>query len=98
MDRTAHTTLRPDELVGDELQGVNVYGPGEAHIGDVAHFHGVGDMAQVIVDVGGFLGIGAKRVAIPITSLNFTRDVDNSVHATTSMTKDELKSLPEHHD
>lgn len=48
------------------------------------------------MDVGGFLGIGAKPVSLAVSSLNFMRDEAGKVHATTAMTKDELKSLPEH--
>ena len=57
----------------------------------------VGTGAQVIVDVGGFLGIGAKTVALPVSQLDFMRDENGDVHATTSLTKDEAKALPEHH-
>ena len=58
--------------------------------------HGMGTTAKVIVDVGGFLGLGAKSVALDVARLNFMRDENGKVHATTMMTKDELKDLPEH--
>ena len=57
-----------------------------------------GEFRGVLVDVGGFLGLGAKPVALPISSLNFMRDENGKVHATTAMTKDQLKELPEHKD
>lgn len=96
MDHSKHTPLRPDELTSQTVDGANVYGPDDYHIGDVSHLHGFGHTAQAVVDVGGFLGIGAKRVALSVASLNFMRDENGNVHATTSMTKDELKNLPEH--
>ncbi|MFP7571775.1 PRC-barrel domain containing protein [Marivita sp. S2033] len=96
MDHSKHTPLRPETLDASTVEGANVYGPDDNHIGDVSHFHGTGPNAQVVVDVGGFLGIGAKPVALNVSSLNFMRDENGSVHATTAMTKDELKSLPEH--
>ncbi|PVA11071.1 photosystem reaction center subunit H [Pelagivirga sediminicola] len=96
MDHSNHTPLRPQDLHAAAVEGANVYGPEDNHIGDVSHFHGTGDSAQVIVDVGGFLGLGAKPVALDISRLNFMRDENGKVHATTPMTKDELKSLPEH--
>lgn len=96
MDHSTHTPLSVDELMASNLEGANVYGPDDDHIGDVSHFHGAGDAARVVVDVGGFLGIGAKPVMLPLARLSFMRDAHGKVHATTAMTKDELKDLPEH--
>jgi len=96
MDHSKHTPLRADEVNSDAVKGANVYGPNDSHIGDVAHVHGSGHAAQAVVDVGGFLGLGAKPVALPLSSLHFMRDEGGKVHATTAMTKDQLKNLPEH--
>jgi hypothetical protein len=96
MDHSKHIPLRPDELTSASVDGANVYGPDDSHIGDVSHFHGSGQSAQAVVDVGGFLGLGAKPVSLPVTSLNFMRDEKGTVHATTAMTKEQLKDLPEH--
>jgi ribosomal 30S subunit maturation factor RimM len=96
MDHSNHTPLRPDELTSANLEGANVYGPSDKHIGDVSHFHGTGPAANVVIDVGGFLGLGAKPVSLPVSSLNFMRDESGNVHATTAMTEDQLKELPEH--
>ena len=70
-----------------------IYGPGDEKIGSVAHLHGSGAGAQVIVDVGGFLGIGAKPVALPVSQLHFMRDEDGEVHATTTLTKEAGQGL-----
>lgn len=96
MDHSSHTPLRPDELNSATVEGADVYGPDDKDIGSVSHFLGTGQAAQAVVDVGGFLGLGAKPVALPVSSLNFMRDENGKVHATTSMTKDQLKELPEH--
>lgn len=58
------------------------------------HLHG----STAIIDVGGFLGIGAKPVAVPLADLDFMRDDDGDVHAITTWTKDQLKEMPEHLD
>ena len=60
--------------------------------------HGKGEDAQVVFDVGGFLGIGSKRVALFASQLDFMRDEDGIVHAITQMTEDQLKEMPEHVD
>ncbi len=98
MDHSKHTPIRSDELNSATLDGANVYGPNDDHIGDVSHLHGMAPTAQAVVDVGGFLGIGAKTVALPVSNLNFMRDENGKVHATTTMTKEQLKNLPEHKD
>lgn len=97
MDHTSHIRLTDTELTEAVLNGATIYGPGDEKIGHVSEVHGLGIGAQVVVDVGGFLGIGAKPVAVPARDLDFMRDESNAIHAVTRWTKDELKALPEHH-
>lgn len=98
MDHSEHTRLSASELTPDVLADATIYGPGDETIGSVSHVHGVGPTSQVVIDVGGFLGIGAKPVAVPLTQLEFMRDEDGDVHAVTTWTKDQLKDMPEHID
>ena len=97
MDHSAHQPLAASDLTEATLMDAVIYGPEDEKVGTVSHVHGTGPTSQVIVDVGGFLGIGAKPVAIAVSQLNFMRDENGDVHATTSMTKDQAKALPEHH-
>lgn len=94
MDHSNHVRLSQAELTPDVLEDATIYGPGDEEIGSVDHVHGT----QVVIDVGGFLGIGAKPVALPMSELEFMRDEDGDVHAVTSWTKDQLKEMPEHRD
>lgn len=94
MDHSNHIRLRPDELTARMLEGATIYGPADEKIGSVSHMHG----DQVVIDVGGFLGIGAKPVAVDLSQLEFMRDEDGDVHAVTNWTKDQLKDMPEHRD
>ncbi|WP_038366413.1 PRC-barrel domain-containing protein [Bosea sp. UNC402CLCol] len=98
MDHSRHTRLSSTDLTPDVLDGATIYGPGDEKIGSISHVYGSGPMAQAIIDVGGFLGIGTKPVPIPINQLEFMRDEDGNVHAVTNWTKDELKAMPEHVD
>ncbi|SHJ06056.1 PRC-barrel domain-containing protein [Wenxinia saemankumensis] len=98
MDHSKHIPMSDVEVVAANIDGANVYGPDDEKIGTVSHTHGTPPGGKVVVDVGGFLGIGAKPVALPMTSLNFMRDPDGAAHATTALTKDELKAMPEHRD
>lgn len=96
MDHTNHVRLSSAELTPAILKGAAVYGVGDEKVGTVDHIDGAGMDSTAIVDVGGFLGIGAKPVALPLRELDFMRDEGGEVHAMTSWTKDELKELPEH--
>ncbi|HEV7258912.1 MAG TPA: PRC-barrel domain containing protein [Bosea sp. (in: a-proteobacteria)] len=98
MDHSIHVRLSATELTPDVLEGATIYGPGDEKIGSVSHTHGSGPASVVIVDVGGFLGIGAKPVALAIDQLDFMRDEDGDVHGVTTWTKDQLKDMPEHTD
>jgi hypothetical protein len=98
MDHSRHVRLTPGELTPDTLADATIYGPGDEKIGSVGHVHGTGPSALVVIDVGGFLGIGAKPVAVPLAGLEFMRDEDGNVHAVTDWTKDQFKAMPEHVD
>jgi len=97
MDHSAHQPLATGELTEATLMDAVIYGPGDEKVGTVSHVHGTGPASEVIVDVGGFLGIGAKPVSLPVSQLNFMRDESGDIHATTTMTKEQAKALPEHH-
>lgn len=97
MNHSGHTRLGAHELSEEYLVNATIYGPMDEKIGTVSHVHGVGDGAQVVIDVGGFLGIGAKPVALPARDLDFMRDEMGQVHAVSGWSKDQLKELPEHH-
>lgn len=96
MDHSNHTRLTEAELTPETVEGAKVYGPGDENVGSISHVHGVGPAMRAVVDVGGFLGIGSKSVALEASHLDFMRDESGTVHAATTMTKDELKNMPEH--
>ncbi|MCP8882358.1 PRC-barrel domain-containing protein [Devosia sp. XJ19-1] len=96
LDHSRHHKLMEHELVPETLEGATIYGADNQEIGKVSHLHGSGPSAQVIVDVGGFLGLGAKPVAVSMVSLDFMRDEAGHVHAVTLWTRKDLEDMPEH--
>lgn len=96
MDHSTHTPLLDHELTEANLVDAVVYGADDEKIGTVSHVHGMGAATHVIVDVGGFLGMGTKPVSLTTNQLSFMRDSDGDVHATTAWTKEQIKALPEH--
>ncbi len=84
-------------LTSDQLMGVRVFGPNDEDVGEISEIvlDANGAPAQVIVDVGGFLGMGEKPVAIDVTSLQIMKATDGeALRAYVQMTQDELETLP----
>lgn len=98
MDHSNHVRLQSHELTGVTLNDAKIYGPENETIGTISHVHGSGENARVVVDVGGFLGIGSKPVQVTVHELDVMRDETGEVHAVSRWTKDDLKALPEHRD
>lgn len=97
MDHSLHTRLSPQEITADILDGAPIYDLEDNKVGTISHIHGDGAVTDVVIDVGGFLGIGAKPVLINLSQLDLMRDENGAVHGVTRWTKAQLKELPEHH-
>jgi hypothetical protein len=98
MDHSQHTRLAATELTPGIIKGATIYDTEDHEVGKVSHVHGSGVASEIVVDVGGFLGLGAKPVAVSANQLDFMRDTKGDVHAVTSLTKDQLEAMPEHKD
>jgi len=86
-------------LTAEDLQDANVYDATNADIASVSEvlLTADGQIDQVIVDVGGFLGMGAKPVAIPFDSLTLWQNADNSdLRIYLPMTREQLEALPDY--
>lgn len=85
-------------LTADDLMGTTVYGPNDESVGDIGDIamNAEGRIDAVIVDVGGFLGIGEKPVAVGMDNLNFMRDQDGTLYLYTQFTQDQLENAPEY--
>lgn len=86
-----------DQHLASKFNGTDVIGTDDAKIGDVSDvlFDKDKKVVAFIVGVGGFLGIGAKDVAIDPASFTPVTGKDaTDVKLRLSMTKDELKAAP----
>ena len=97
MDHSNHTPLDRTEFNMVALEDAPIYDAEDRKIGTISHVHGAGAVTDVVLDVGGFLGIGSKPVLVSVDQLNLMRDEDGNVHGVTSWTKEQLEDLPEHH-
>lgn len=98
MDHSHHIRLEPAELTPAILEGARIYDSEDHEVGTISHVHGMGMSSEIVADVGGFLGLGAKPVALTAAQFDFMRDEHGDVHAVTGLSKDQLKALPEHRD
>jgi hypothetical protein len=98
VNREGMQTQDMQQIRADDLIGSNVYGAGEENIGNVGDviLTAEGDIDAVLVDVGGFLGIGTREVAIGIDELQFMTDGDGTWHVFTPFTREQLENQPEY--
>lgn len=93
-----YTMFETLAATGDEIKSADLYdseGEKIASIEDVV----IGPdskVAEVLADVGGFLGIGAHRVALAPDQLQLYRNEAGDVRAYTVLSKDDLKALPKY--
>ncbi|TIV38704.1 MAG: PRC-barrel domain containing protein, partial [Mesorhizobium sp.] len=94
IDKSTLTEMPMGNIRVDDLKGTTVYGANDAEIGSI------GDVVltpenkpdAVIVDVGGFLGIGAKEVALGMDKLKFMTDKNGKKYLYTNFTKEQLQA------
>ncbi len=88
----------PADMVSSKLVGTSVTNGANETIGQIADLV-LDEKQQVkawIVGVGGFLGIGAKYVAIDPSAIKVARGDNDSLKATIDTTKDQLRAAPEY--
>jgi hypothetical protein len=98
--REGYQTAKADELTADKLEGATVYGPKDENIGKISHLvmndNGKG-VKFFVLDVGGFLGIGAHTIAVTPQELNIVRNAKgDDVRIYIDSNKQALKAQPEY--
>lgn len=93
-----YTAIERDTLTSELLTGADVRDTNDASIAEVSDLvlTGEGQVTDVVLDVGGFLGIGARSVAIPMDRLTVAQSEGGAVRIWVNMTKEELEALPEY--
>ena len=93
-----YAAVEREALTTELLTGANVHDSTDASIAEVSDLvlTAEGQVTDVILDVGGFLGMGVKTVAIPMDRLTVARNDAGSVTLWVNMTKEELEALPEY--
>jgi sporulation protein YlmC with PRC-barrel domain len=86
---------RVESVLGKEIRSAS----GEA-LGNVTDIlvDGDGSVRAAIVDFGGFLGVGVRKIAVAWSAIHFVQDKDKTaITAVLDMSKDQLRVAPEYH-
>ncbi|KAA3442042.1 photosystem reaction center subunit H [Mesorhizobium sp. SARCC-RB16n] len=94
IDKTTLTEMPSDKISAANLIGTKVYGADDAKVGEIGDVILTGDkkVDSIVVDVGGFLGIGQKKVAVGMENLKFMTDKNGNRYLYTNFTKDQLEA------
>lgn len=94
-----YTQMSPEDRTAERLIGANAYGAQGEDIATVDDLvlDADGAATHVIMDVGGFLGMGTHTVAIEIDQVDILwNDQDGDVMVQVPMTEDQLREMPEY--
>lgn len=95
--RDGYMTAEMADITSEALTGATVYDATDSDIGKVSNLvvSADGNIEGVIIDVGGFLGMGEKPVRVDMTDLEVLRRDDGAdLRVYVSMTKENLEALP----
>lgn len=81
-------------ISSDHVQGTNVYGVGDAKVGEIDHLmidKISGRVTYSVMSFGGFLGLGHSHYPVPWSSLKYDTSLDGYV---TGITEQQLRDAP----
>lgn len=97
--RDGYKAAEMTELTADKLEGARVYGPNDEDVGEVNRLilDNNGQVTRIVLDVGGFLGVGERQIAVTPDELNIVRTDDgNEFRVYVDANQANLKAQPEY--
>ena len=95
--RLTFYTVQPVDMLASRLIGLDVYNLQNEEIGEIEDL--IVDQGKtirgIVIDVGGFLGIGERRTIVEPGSIVVTREAGGSLKAVANTTREDLKKAPE---
>lgn len=84
----------------EDLTGANVYDVNDRDIGEISKVLVDGDkLTDAVIDVGGFLGMGEKPVAVSFDQIQVLQNANGGdLRVYVDMTEDQLEAMPEYAD
>jgi sporulation protein YlmC with PRC-barrel domain len=95
--QTFVTVQPPGQSLTSHFIGRPITNNAGESIGNVSDllFDKSGRIVNVVIGVGGILGIGEKSVAVPFTALSVTAEADGKRVVKVPLSKDQLKAAPD---
>lgn len=99
-DRAATAATSAEDISASRLIGSTIRNAANETIGDINDvvLDNSGRVKAVIAGVGGFLGIGEHNVALRFEQMQMSRDSGGRPFMLSTMTREQLKALPEWRD
>ncbi len=97
LERDGYTPLTMGDISIDTLIGKTVYGANDGNVGTVEDVivDDAGAAQEVIIDFGGFLGMGTTQVALSFDELTIlTNEGNQDIRVYVDATKEQVQSMP----
>jgi len=94
-----YAQVMPDDLTTEELTGARVMGINDEDVGEIGELLVTtdGKLDRAVIDVGGFLGLGERDVAVAMDELTILRaDDGDDLRVYISATQEALEQKPEY--
>lgn len=97
VNREGYKQPEAKELTSETLVGARVYGAKDEDVGEVDKLvlNADGSVKQLVLDIGGFLGMGEHRIAVGLDEVNIVRnEKGDDIRVYVNSDKETLKALP----
>ena len=98
-EREGYETVMSGDFTSEEMTGMRLYSVQDEDIGEIKDLIMADDgqsIERVVLDIGGFLGLGEHQVAVTLDELQIMRDPDGLNRAYIDATQEELEAQPEY--
>lgn len=97
-EQEGYQMVERDQLTSEDLTGMRVYGVNGEDVGEVNSILMTDDGAvdQLILDIGGFIGLGEHQIAVTPDELTFARRDGADLNIYIDATQDALEAQPEY--
>lgn len=99
VEKDGYAPIEFSMVEADSLEGASVYTADDTNIGEISQLliDANGKTERAVIDVGGFLGLGEKPVAVPFEVLTILKQSDgDDVRVYIGATQEELDAMPKY--